>query len=662
MAATGQQARRDRLNERLRGAQRTNLEDDSFQLDIAGLNIATSDPSQPPPSSARRSTPNTSAKRRRLSRDEVPPPRLSTGSAPRRWSPPADKDPYGLPETSKESIEPAVVEEREQVEENEENVDADERDEERQDNDERGEEQRPTIPVITTSPPEEPAELEQEDALESLPVQLPPRPSVARRLSRQTDEIAESPQDAPGTGARRSLLMSDVPSSTTRLHGGLDSDNIEPPSSPSVRRARRSSVAASTRSMRSSRRSPRISQGDDVDELSPVQPRDESAADADVSALQPIEEGEEEAREEAPVDVIEEPMADDEAEATEEEAVAEEINEVEAAKTLGRKRPRRSPRRHSPELGSGGHEEVEEVNEEEPAPKRRRGRQAIKSPAKQKQPATKPKAKPTTRKSLLKSAATRGPKTKTSPKVRRESNRRQSADDNGASIEVTVQRFVNVKKHSQSDDEDDPLHSEIPFSTHRETVVDVFAQVCKEVIDSTLNQLREVGGNTEDRTKKKEFRIKMRAIEAYGEELNSRLLQHAIHLNDWHSLRKRVRLAQREKVGLREEILRLKGEQEQVALRMDAVRIKHEEDTKESKYRLDTSSVMHDVDLAIERGRDAPELSRAEQKQAELANLELLVSRISGEASSNSAAGGMLKQVKDFNAFLERAAIALETR
>lgn len=71
---------------------------------------------------------------------------------------------------------------------------------------------------------------------------------------------------------------------------------------------------------------------------------------------------------------------------------------------------------------------------------------------------------------------------------------------------------------------------------------------------------------------------------------------------------------------------------------------------------------MHDVDLAIERGRDAPELSRAEQKQAELANLDLIVSQISGEASSRSAAGGMLQQVKDFNALLERAALALESR
>lgn len=111
---------------------------------------------------------------------------------------------------------------------------------------------------------------------------------------------------------------------------------------------------------------------------------------------------------------------------------------------------------------------------------------------------------------------------------------------------------------------------------------------------------------------------------------------------------------------------------------MDAVRIKHEAETKESKvwssstlrrcrltmvqHFLSTSTTMHDVDLAIERGRDAPELSRTEQKQAELANLELLVPQISDQVSSASATGGLLQQVKDFNAFLERAAVALESR
>lgn len=39
---------------------------------------------------------------------------------------------------------------------------------------------------------------------------------------------------------------------------------------------------------------------------------------------------------------------------------------------------------------------------------------------------------------------------------------------------------------------------------------------------------------------------------------------------------------QKERVTLRDEILRLKGEREQVALRMDAVRLRHETNTKES--------------------------------------------------------------------------------
>lgn len=53
-------------------------------------------------------------------------------------------------------------------------------------------------------------------------------------------------------------------------------------------------------------------------------------------------------------------------------------------------------------------------------------------------------------------------------------------------------------------------------------------------------------------------------------------------MNNWYTLRKRVRQAQKEKMALRDEILRLRAEREQVALRMDAVRIKHEKETKDS--------------------------------------------------------------------------------
>jgi hypothetical protein len=71
---------------------------------------------------------------------------------------------------------------------------------------------------------------------------------------------------------------------------------------------------------------------------------------------------------------------------------------------------------------------------------------------------------------------------------------------------------------------------------------------------------------------------------------------------------------------------------------------------------------MHDIDLAIEKGVAAEPLSAAEQSKAELANLEFLISKVTEQASSKSGQGGTLRQIKEFNAFLERAAAALEGR
>lgn len=71
---------------------------------------------------------------------------------------------------------------------------------------------------------------------------------------------------------------------------------------------------------------------------------------------------------------------------------------------------------------------------------------------------------------------------------------------------------------------------------------------------------------------------------------------------------------------------------------------------------------MHDIDLAVEKGREAPELPRAAQTEADLGNLDLVLAQISDQIGSSSSTGGLLRQVQDFNAFLERAALALESR
>lgn len=71
---------------------------------------------------------------------------------------------------------------------------------------------------------------------------------------------------------------------------------------------------------------------------------------------------------------------------------------------------------------------------------------------------------------------------------------------------------------------------------------------------------------------------------------------------------------------------------------------------------------MHDIEMAIDHGRSAPELTPGEQKMAELGNLELLVSQVASQACAGGDGSGNLKQIHDFNAFLERAAAALEMR
>jgi len=60
----------------------------------------------------------------------------------------------------------------------------------------------------------------------------------------------------------------------------------------------------------------------------------------------------------------------------------------------------------------------------------------------------------------------------------------------------------------------------------------------------------------------------------------------------------------------------------------------------------------------MERGRAQP----LENGEIELEGIELLLKRVGSELSTKSDSGGILKQIKDFNSFLERAALVLEAR
>ncbi|KAK6613924.1 AT hook domain-containing protein-like protein [Botrytis cinerea] len=128
-----------------------------------------------------------------------------------------------------------------------------------------------------------------------------------------------------------------------------------------------------------------------------------------------------------------------------------------------------------------------------------------------------------------------------------------------------------------------------------------------------------------------------------------------INLDNSYSLEKRLREGQRKKLSLREEILRVRAEREKVALRMDGIRIAHEKNSHDAQEREVLNATVHDIELAVERGKSSSDTTNDGKT-----NIELRLKHIASEASSASDEGGVLKQIKAFNAFMERAALALE--
>lgn len=617
------------MQQRMRGAGRHEVADDSFGFILPG---AEASPTLPPPpsvqSSAPRSEPNTSAKRRRLNPEEDPTNSQSSSSAPSSTTrlSGARSDPYdAVQDDSPENVS-----------------------------------ELPADPNAMLQQPQDGGE-----TLDSVPA------GIQRPLSRESvaEEVTESPAEAPGSGQRRRIIL---PESLTRSAQLLRTVTDEEAgvteeltlSSPLARKSRISGVTTGAVSARSTRTVTRVSIGrisENADELTPVarparrsdgtastgsarstrsQNKPITPSTVDELSSPPEAAGTSSARKPKPrvkpKPTAEPPEAENqESEEAQQEEVsvnngeAEEIDAQTAAKRIGRKRPRVSlPQGGSPELHS------QDVEDSRPAKKKRQKR-IQGSPAKQSHP--KPPKRPS-----------------------KTSTRRRS---DGEAIPIVVQRYTKRMHVNEDDTDGDILNAEIPFANRGGVnVIDVLSQICDEVVESSLETLHEAAVNAKNAATKKEFRTKLRALEAFQEELRTRLLEHTIALDTMHALKKRVRSVQKEKLTLRTEIMRIRAEREQVALKMDAVRIRHETANRESLHQLELSSVMDDIELAVENGKSAPSLNPKEQKAAELLNLELLISRVTGQASAASDGGGNLKQIKDFNAFLERAAAALERR
>lgn len=159
-------------------------------------------------------------------------------------------------------------------------------------------------------------------------------------------------------------------------------------------------------------------------------------------------------------------------------------------------------------------EEMEPEEDDEPSlieptppekPPRGRRPKAKGSPAAQRQP-KKPKAKP---KAKTKSASKK-------PRDRK----------SGETIPVVVHRLTKPPIYDEDDTDADVLNEDVPFAKRSGVnAVDVLSQFCDEVIESGLTALEEGGSTAEDAATRREYNTKLRAVEAFGEELRTRLLE-----------------------------------------------------------------------------------------------------------------------------------------
>jgi hypothetical protein len=91
---------------------------------------------------------------------------------------------------------------------------------------------------------------------------------------------------------------------------------------------------------------------------------------------------------------------------------------------------------------------------------------------------------------------------------------------------------------------------------------------------------------------------------------------------------------------------------------MDEVRIKHEACSNDAQEKNILNTTVQDIELAISLGID----QYPDDTELGLADLGSLLETVAGDVSSKSGGGGILMQIKEFNTFLERAAMVLEGR
>ncbi|KAE8149372.1 hypothetical protein BDV25DRAFT_156473 [Aspergillus avenaceus] len=250
--------------------------------------------------------------------------------------------------------------------------------------------------------------------------------------------------------------------------------------------------------------------------------------------------------------------------------------------------------------------------------------------------------------------------------------RRKPRQPRGETVPVTVHRLANVASLSgiRADASSGEDESADELSTRQKTklpsrggvnVADVLGQICRETLEKSLTTLMNGIANEGNAARRSELTTKRKAVEAYGTELEGRLFELGEMLDSNFMLGVKMKKAKREMLDMRSRLYHLRSERESVALQMDAVRKKHADEERTRQTHTDINNSLHSLELALER-QTRPDTDDTDDP-ASTAGLEFMLRSVAETVSSSApgAQGGLLNQIKAFNAQLETAARRLES-
>ncbi|KAF2755288.1 hypothetical protein EJ05DRAFT_479079 [Pseudovirgaria hyperparasitica] len=232
----------------------------------------------------------------------------------------------------------------------------------------------------------------------------------------------------------------------------------------------------------------------------------------------------------------------------------------------------------------------------------------------------------------------------------------------GETVPITVYRLANASQlGGQGEDDGDPLQNPNLASISGVNAVDVLFQITSELADRQQNSITRHLQLSTDERQRSELKRKRTMLDMFKAQLSDRLFELTDAINTGTVLRKRLKAALKKRVALTDELLSVRKQREDRQLAMDATRDRHEASVHVYEKQSSLNSALHDIELAVSRGRLAAK-DQGREAEGPRIPLEMLLRTVAGQVSSRVPGGGVTDRAKALNVVLEDTAKVLEGR